>query len=161
MNPTVKQRIIDEAFERDPAVATSEYMAEFRSDLASVLSREALDHCVDDGVLERSYSADLTYFAFADPSGGSSDSFTLAIAHAERDIVFVDCVREVRAPLSPAVTAEFAAIVKSYKATLKGDTYGGTWPRERFLTHGVQYQTSVKNKSELYLETLQLGAASY
>jgi hypothetical protein len=90
---------------------------------------------------------DLTYFAFADPSGGSSDSFTLAVAHAEHDMVFVDCVREVRAPLTPeAVTAEFAG----------RDPYGGTWPRERFLTHGVEHQTSVKNKGEVCLETLQL-----
>jgi hypothetical protein len=72
-------------------------------------------------------------------------------------MVFVDCVREVRAPLTPeAVTAEFAAAAQGCNETLKGDAYGGTWPRERFLTHGVEHQTSVKNKGELCFETLQL-----
>src|SRR5262249_41042711 len=40
MNPTVRQRIIDEAYEQDPARASAEYGAEFRSDLESYLSRE-------------------------------------------------------------------------------------------------------------------------
>jgi len=46
MNPTVKQSIIDQAFERDPASASAEYGAEFRSDIAQFVSREAVEACV-------------------------------------------------------------------------------------------------------------------
>src|SRR6476620_11698892 len=46
MNPTVPQRVIDEAMERDPASAAAEYGAEFRSDIESYISREAVESCI-------------------------------------------------------------------------------------------------------------------
>jgi len=53
------------------------------------------------------------YSAFVDPSGGSADSFTLAIGHRQDDVAVVDCVREVRPPSSPeSVITEFAALLK-------------------------------------------------
>jgi hypothetical protein len=60
------------------------------------------------------------YTGFIDPSGGSSDSMTLAIAHVEADAsgarrMVLDLIREVRPPFSPdAVTAEFASLLKAY-----------------------------------------------
>ena len=71
------------------------------------------------------------YVAFCDPSGGSSDSMTLAITHREGDKVVVDAVRERRPPFSPDdVVIEFAATLKSYGVgTVQGDRYGGEWPR--------------------------------
>ena len=53
MNPTVPQRVIDEATERDPAWAAAEYGAQFRSDVQSFVSREAVEACVSLGVRER------------------------------------------------------------------------------------------------------------
>ena len=50
MNPTVPQRVIDEAMERDPASASSEFMAQFRTDVAAWISRNALMACVSAGV---------------------------------------------------------------------------------------------------------------
>src|SRR5215471_8181849 len=56
--------------------------------------------------------AGVNYTAFVDPSGGSSDSMTLAIAHVESDApgakrAVVDLIREVKPPFSPdAVVAE-------------------------------------------------------
>jgi len=38
--------------ERDPASAKAEYMAEFRSDIESFVSREAAEACVEQGVFE-------------------------------------------------------------------------------------------------------------
>ena len=38
------------------------------------------------------------YVGFADPSGGSADSMTLAIAHAEGERAVLDAVREVKPP---------------------------------------------------------------
>jgi hypothetical protein len=43
-----------------------------------------------------------SYAAFVDPSGGSLDSMTIAIAHREKDgRAILDAVRERRPPFSP------------------------------------------------------------
>ena len=94
MNPTVPQAFIDTEMEKDPASAAAEYMAEFRTDIEAFLTIEALRGCVDAGVLERPYDRQHAYFAFTDPSGGSSDSFILVIAHVEGGVVVIDCIRE-------------------------------------------------------------------
>jgi choline dehydrogenase-like flavoprotein len=44
-----------------------------------------LEAAVDPGVLVRPPVDGVRYHAFADPSGGAVDSFTLAIAHLEKD----------------------------------------------------------------------------
>jgi hypothetical protein len=55
------------------------------------------------------------YLAFCDPSGGSSDSMTLAIAHHDDGVAVLDCVREVRAPFQPeAVVEDFCKTLASY-----------------------------------------------
>ena len=53
MNPSVPQRVIDEAFEADPVSAAAEYGAEFRTDVERYISREAVEVCVSLGVRER------------------------------------------------------------------------------------------------------------
>jgi hypothetical protein len=53
MNPSVPQRIIDEATERDPASAAAKYGAQFRTDVESFVNREAVEACVSRGVRER------------------------------------------------------------------------------------------------------------
>jgi hypothetical protein len=98
------------------------------------------------------------YVAFVDPSGGSQDSMTLAIAHREHDSAVLDCVRERRAPFNPSeVVAEFVATLKLYGITrVIGDRYAGEWPRERFHEHDITYQAAEQTKSEYYLELLPL-----
>jgi hypothetical protein len=83
---------------------------------------------------------------------------TLAIAHAEADRIILDCIREVRPPFSPdSVTREFSITLKSYGlTTVKGDRYGGMWPRERFTSHGIDYQIASQVKSDIYLSLLPL-----
>jgi len=100
--------------------------------------------------------ATASYVAFVDPSGGSRDSFTLAIAHAEEEQGVLDCLRERRPPFSPDdVCAEFAAVLKTYRVyQVHGDHYAGEWPRERFRVHGIEYTPAEHTKSELYLELL-------
>jgi hypothetical protein len=159
MNPTVPQSVIDQATEHDAASAASEYLAEFRSDIAAFISREILDASVARGCFERPPTGGVVYLAFCDPSGGSSDSMTVAIAHREASgVTVVDCLRERRAPFSPdAVVTEFAALLKSYNiVSVRGDRYGGAWPAERFLAHGISYEPSEKPKSDLYKELLPL-----
>jgi hypothetical protein len=88
----------------------------------------------------------------------SADSMTLAIAHREGDRAIVDGIRERRPPFSPeSVVAEFAGLLVSYRVTtVRGDRYGGEWPREAFRKCGVEYQVSHRDRSALYVELLPL-----
>ncbi|HMJ27714.1 MAG TPA: hypothetical protein VK512_03245 [Xanthobacteraceae bacterium] len=114
MNPSVPQSVIDEAYERDAANAAAEYGALFRSDIESFIAREAVEACIATGFRERPRMAGIKYSAFVDPSGGSADSMTLAIAHVEKDVAILDAVRERKPPFSPEdVVSEFALLLKS------------------------------------------------
>jgi hypothetical protein len=152
MNPTVSQQFIDEAYERDPAVAAAEYGAEFRTDVERLLTREAVMACIDPGIHERAPDRKASYMGFVDPSGGANDAFTLAIAHKEGKTAILDLVRERLPPFSPeAVIEEYAGILKKYRiTTIRGDRYAGEFPREQFRKHGINYEPSERSKSELY-----------
>jgi hypothetical protein len=156
MNPSVPQRVIDEAYERDPVWAASEYGASFRSDLEAFVSREAVEACMALDVRERAPMQSVRYYAFVDPSGGSADSMSLAIGHREDDIVVVDALREIKPPFSPeSAVAEFSDLLKSYRvSSITGDRYAGEWPRERFREHGISYEPAQKPKSDLYRDLL-------
>lgn len=156
-NPTLSQRVVDRAYQNDPASAAAEYGARFRSDIESYISREAVEACVAAGVRERAPVEGVVYAAFTDPAGGSGkDAFTLAIGHREKARAVLDLVREVRPPFSPeAVVDEFCTLLKSYRvATVRGDRYAGEWPREQFRKRGVRYFVSEKVKSDLYIDFL-------
>lgn len=168
MNPSVPERVIAEAYDRDAASAAAEYGAEFRKDIESFIAREAVEACVTPGVRERGRLAGARYQAFVDPSGGSADSMTLAIGHDEerdgRRVAVVDAIRERVPPFSPEdVTAEFAELLAAYGVReVEGDRYGGDWPAEAFKRHGITYTPAAKPKSDLYrdlLPTLNAGQA--
>jgi hypothetical protein len=156
MNPTVPQSFIDQAYSEDEAHASAEFGAEFRKDIESFINREVVEACIVKGRRELPPRLGIRYGTFTDPSGGSSESFTLSIAHEERGHVVVDAVREQRAPFDPdATVAEFAALLKDYGISqVSGDRYGGEWPAERFRAHGISYRQSELTKSELYRELL-------
>lgn len=160
LNPTFDRRAIDTAYVEDAASASAEYGAQFRSDVETFVSRDAIDAVVVSGRYELAPLSTETYVAFVDPSGGSSDSMTLAIAHTDKDtrIAILDALREQKPPFSPeAVVTDFAALLKTYHIdTVTGDRYGGEWPRERFQEHGITYQVSDKTKSDIYRDTLPL-----
>jgi hypothetical protein len=162
MNPTVDERVIAEAYEADEASAAAEYGAEFRRDIETFIAREAIEACVLAGRHELAPLSNVQYVAFVDPSGGSADSMTLAIAHqeprGEETVVVLDAVREVRPPFSPeSVVRDFCELLKTYRVTsVTGDRYAGEWPRERFREHGVEYMPAEKAKSDLYAALLPL-----
>ncbi len=159
LNPTLPQRVVDRAYERDPLAAAAEYGAEFRSDIEAFVSLEAAEACVEIGCRERPPLSNVRYTAFTDPSGGSADSFTLAIAHREQNgRVVLDCVRERQPPFSPeAVVSDLAATLRAYRcASVSGDKYAGEFPRELFRKCGVTYTPAERSKSELYVELLPL-----
>lgn len=160
MNPTFSQQTIDAAMEKDPADARAEYYAEFRGDVDAFITREVVDACTIAGRVELLPAAGIKYVAFTDPSGGSSDSMTLAIAHKDRisNNVVIDAVRAVKPPFSPnAVVNEFAKLLKAYRVTdVTGDRYGGLWPSERFRAHGIRYLPSERTKNDLFLAFLPM-----
>jgi hypothetical protein len=158
MNPTVSEKFIATEYARDPSNANAEYGAEFRSDLEAFVSREVVEAAVVPDRHELPRTDATTYVAFCDPSGGSSDSMTLALCHMEGDRAVLDLVREYKPPFSPDhVVEEFAAAIRAYGiATVRGDRYGGLWPRERFAAHKVDYQVADKTTSEIYGTLLPL-----
>ena len=156
MNPSIPQSLIDREMEKDPASAKAEYLAQFRSDIEGFVTLEAVDACIVPGRRELPPSEEISYLAFTDPSGGSADSFTLAIAHLERRIKVLDLVREIKPPFSPeAAVGELVRDLRRYGIRrVHGDRYSGEWVREAFRKEGIEYSVSPKVKSEIYSEFL-------
>jgi hypothetical protein len=159
-NPTLDPAEIERALEEDRARNSAEYLAQFRSDIEGFVSLETAEACVGT-YRELGPRSDITYRAFVDPSGGSRDSMTLAIAHKTakpEEMIVVDAIREARPPFSPeAVVDEFANLCKSYRITrIVGDHFGGEFVREPFRRHGMIYELSQQPKSDLYRDLLPL-----
>jgi hypothetical protein len=93
------------------------------------------------------------YCAFVDPSGGSNDSMTLAVAHREGDTVILDALRERVPPFGPEqVVEEFADTLKRYRITkVHGDRYAGEWPREQFRKYGITYSPSERAPRAIFI----------
>jgi hypothetical protein len=123
------------------AAGRAEWLAEWREDLASYIDRALIDAAVEAGVVVRPRIPDMTY-QFCDPSGGSSDSMALAIAHREGDTVILDCLVEKPAPFNAAaVTAEMAKTLHEYGLTeCRGDRYGPQWVVQGFADHLLPQQ---------------------
>jgi hypothetical protein len=167
MNPTIGEHVIAAAYAADEASAAAEYGALFRRDIESFIAREAVEAAVVPGRHELPAISSARYVGFVDPSGGSQDSMTLAIAHHEaRDekakddpgMVVLDAIRERKPPFSPEdVVHEFVKLLKAYHVTeVNGDRYGGEWCREPFRKSGITYRLAERPKSELYRELLPL-----
>jgi hypothetical protein len=157
-NPTIRQSIIDHAYEDDPQVAASEWGGQFRSDLESYVSPEIVDQCTARGVEARPYDKQWRYVAHADPSGGSQDSFTLAIGHVENNVGILDLLIERRPPFSPeAVVGELSEALADYHlAECTGDRFGAGFTVERFAKCGVNYKYSDKTTSDYFAGLLPI-----
>jgi hypothetical protein len=160
LNPSLPERVVDRALEKDRDRASGEYLAEFRTDIEGFVSLEVVEACVS-GYHELGPRSDVTYRGFIDPSGGSEDSMTLAIAHKTpkpEEMIVIDVIREARPPFSPeAVVDEFAALCKLYRITkITGDHFGGEFVKEPFRRHGLSYEIAKQPKSDLYRDLLPL-----
>jgi hypothetical protein len=159
MNPSVDKRIIEEAYESDPESAKAEFGGEFRTDLADFVSRETVDAVTMQDRHELPPEPGVAYAAFCDPSGGVSDSLTLAIAHLDRnDVCVLDALLECRPPFNPdEAVAQGVALCRCYGVTkIVGDRYAGEWPKARFSEHGIDFEQSARPKSDLYHDLLPL-----
>ncbi len=150
-------RRVEAKFVADPEAASSEYGAEFRSDLSDFVTRAAVMACVWPGRIELP-RGNVAHVGFVDLAGGGPDSFVLGIAHAGSEGPILDLLRELKGPYSPeAAVTEFAGVLKAYGlATVTGDQYAKEWPVERFRAHGITYQASERTKGDIYINALPL-----
>lgn len=154
MNPLLPERVVAEAYERDPASAAAEYGAQFRTDVESFVTREVIEAAQRDHPLEAPPNKRHKHLAFVDPAGGGKDEFTLAIGHAEDERTVVDVVRG-RHGQPAAIVAEYAALLRDYGITRAvSDRYGGDWPVDEFKRHGITIEPAGRAKSELYSDAL-------
>ena len=161
MNQLIEQRVIDEAYEADPASAAAEYGAEFRTDVETFIAREVVDAAVIPGRHELPPVAGGLYTGFLDFSGGSGgDSATCAVAHEEsredQVVAVLDAVREVRPPFSPEqVCADFAALLQTYGVhDATADRFAGEFPVEQMGKHTIMVTPCERSKSAIYREFL-------
>ena len=133
-------------------------MADWRDDVSGFVDADVVAACVSPGVRELPPVRGVRYFGFVDPSGGSSDSMTVAVAHREADRVVLDCIRERRPPFSPTdVCLEFSAALKSYGiGSVQSDKYAGSWVVESLAAQGIRCEQSAEPKSSLYTNLLPL-----
>ncbi len=165
LNPSLDEQDIAEAMEDDPAAALSEYGGHFRADLQGFLDDETVDAAIVMGRRMLPRSLRCKHVAFADPSGGRGDSFTLAIAHQEpapagtqAGRVVLDCLQAVAPPFDPeSVVSSMAETLKSYGLQeVTGDAYAGEWVPAAFRRFGITYKPSELTRSEIYLEILPM-----
>ena len=159
MNPTLKQKIVDRAYERDAASAAAEYGAEFRNDVDAFISVDLIEACTDRGVLVRPPRAGVRYTAFADAASGTGqDSFAASIVHRDKDEFLLDLVHEVKPPFSAAAAiAEVCRLLKEYGVTrIVGDKWAPGFVSEGFARNGITYAYSERDRSQIYVEALPL-----
>ena len=114
MNATVPQSYIDAHMEDDPARASAEYLAKFRSRSRS-LRQPRGDRGLRRRLLRAVAGGGPVVLRLVDPAGGSGGAaLRLAIAHREGNSVVVDLVRERRPPFMPSqVIDELIPLLKS------------------------------------------------
>jgi hypothetical protein len=160
MNPALPEKVVAKAMIGDAQRAKAEFGSQWRDDVSDFMPREVVEAATDFGVRERAPLPGVSYVAFTDAAGGTGkDSFSLAIAHRERDgTAVLDFLRERKPRFIPAaVVKEYAAILKLYRVTsIKGDRYSAGWNADEWTRAGVKYEPSELTKSELYLAALPM-----
>jgi len=157
LNPLIDKKIIDRAHKDDPASASAEWDAQFRSDLSQLIPDAEIDAAVEHGRPAELPPRDgAKYHCFVDASAGRGDAFCASIGHKDGERFVCDVIRGRRPPFDPAsVAKEYAALARSYRCALvTGDAYAGEWVAQAFKKSGIDYKTSRLNRSELYLESI-------
>ena len=159
MNPTYSVAVIERARADDAQAAAAEYDSEFRADLETYISTEALAAVIVPGRFELPPQRGLTAFAAVDPSGGRGDAMTISVFYREEGGKIIQAaIRVKRPPFNPSeVVTEFAALIKSFGLSdVTGDRYSGEWCASAFEKEGITYKNSDLAKSEIYGEFLPL-----
>jgi hypothetical protein len=161
LNPTIPQAVIDEAIAADP-VSRSEWEATWKDDVTQWATRDLVEAAVDWNIVARAPRAGVRYVAFADPSGGRRDSFTLGISHMEGQTVVLDTLVEIMAPFSPdSAVEQLAGVMREYRCCkCYGDAYGNEWVVQSFERRGIRYEAPGYDRTEIYLNFLPLLASA-
>lgn len=160
-NPTLPEAVINRAMARDPIVARSEYMAEWRVDVSNFIDRDVIERCIDRGVVSRPYDSRHQFICFADvasglSSGGDGDRFAWSIGHRENDQIILDFATERKPPFDAAtVTAELAAGCRAYSIReVTADRFSHGFVSSELTKHGLVYKPFERDKSRIYLDSL-------
>ncbi len=159
MNPTIDKRLIENALKEDPQAAAAEWEAEWRQDIEAFITQELVEAVTAQGRFELPRLKGVQYHAFADPSGGRQDSFTLGISHRESSgKIVLDVLRERRPPFQPkAVVSEYSELMKSFGlSSVTADRYAGEWVTSAFRENGITVKPAELSASEIYLNFLPL-----
>jgi hypothetical protein len=161
-NPTIDERIVQRATERDPLSARCEFGGEFRDDCEAFINRELIESLVVPDRIRLPYDRNVSYQAFVDPSGGGADGFCLSIAHMERDEkIIIDVLDEIQGGNPEVAVARHAQTILAYgMCECTGDKYAGHVYENLFRKYGVQYRFAEHSKTELYGNALPLMNAS-
>jgi hypothetical protein len=121
----------------------------------SAYQPEPIMDAVDRGVSVRPPERGITYRAFVDMSGGSSDDAVLGIGHRdEAGRVVLDCLVDQgqRPPFDPNKAVErFVRVLHEYGCTqVTGDKYAGRTFSSQFEAAGISYRMCERDKSALY-----------
>jgi len=159
MNSTYSEKVIERAMKEDYAAARSEYFAgEFRQDLETFLSVEALEAVTATDLLERPRVDGVRYVAGVDPSGGRGDAMCLSVSSWQDGRAVQDCIRIQRAPFDPSTcVTDFVKTLNYYGIEeVIGDRFSGAWCSSDFEKRGILYRNADLSKSEYYLEFLPI-----
>ena len=166
MRPTLSPAdadLISRKYAEDPVMAAAIWGAKFRTDIREFIPNEQIKLTVIPNRIDPlPHSSKYHYHAFVDPSGGTSDSMVLSIAHWDGSKVVIDCLSEWApdedGPFSPkTATAEASALLHSYFIrSVWGDNYAGEYPKEEFRHNSIQYIVYPDNKSKLYISAIPL-----
>jgi terminase large subunit-like protein len=160
-NGTLDDAAISAQQEADPTAARSEWLGEFRDDIAGFLDDALIERAIDrNRPAELPPRAGISYKAFTDASGGAvgGDAYCLAIAHREGSCYVLDLCRGRQGPFDPQVlTEEYATLCREYRcSSVVGDKYGREWVEAAWRKCGVAYTAALLTASETYLEALPL-----
>jgi hypothetical protein len=121
----------------------------------AAFTAEMIGDAIPRGIRVRPPVPGLIYYAYLDPSGGSSDAFTLGISHQDDGRGVLDGVWDQGAatPFNPRhAVGRFAGILKQYGiATVVGDKYAGETFIADFAGYGITYLVAALAASDLYV----------
>lgn len=162
MNPKLPASIIDDALANDAAKARAEFLNIWREDLADFVPIDIIESATSWGVHERPRQVGMSYVGYADPASGTgSDSFALAIGHAEGDAarsVVIDLIRE-RKPrfVAADVIREYSALLRSYGVSeIVSDRFAGGFCSDEWQRNGIRFKACDNTTSENYIHALPL-----
>jgi hypothetical protein len=160
LNPSLRQSVVDRAYEEDPDSAAAEYGAEFREPQTAYITREIVERCIERGTGPRVRVRGVQYFAHVDPSTGvGRDSFGFVIGHkvheGERDTTVIDFIYEKQPPFDPlAVVAEICGALQAWGITEVMGDQAGKPLITAFARGGIKYRCTPISTSEVYMHAL-------